>query len=98
MRDKQQLEEDYSAGGVGMSVQDKYKWNSVKLQGQLWARGLTQKAMDLHNDSIEALAIEMGQQGRDDDETWTLVIELEDKFRELRKDLNEIKKEVSQLV
>jgi hypothetical protein len=81
-----------------MNIQDKYKWNGVKLAGQLWARGLSQKVMDLHNDAVEALAIELDrQQGREDDDIWTEVIELEAFYRGLQKELNTIKKEMSEL-
>ena len=85
-----------------MNIQDKYKWNSVKLQGQLWANGLSQKTMDLHNDAIEALAIELGQQGNivgNDDRgvLWQELMEIDDFFRDIQKELNAIKRELSEL-
>lgn len=82
-----------------MNIQDKYKWNPTVLSAMLWARGLPQKAVDLHNDAIEALAIEMGQKGQDKefDSIWTDVIEMEDRYRELQKELNILKQDVSDI-
>src|ERR1051325_3400335 len=80
-----------------MSIQDKYKWNWVKLAGQIWARGMTQKMMDLHNDSIDALAIELEQRVNDEDDMWQEFIELEDNYRECMKLLNEVKQDLSDM-
>jgi hypothetical protein len=81
-----------------MNIQDKYKWNGVKLVGQLWANGLSQKVLDLHNDAIDALVIELDrQQGREDDDIWTEVIELEAFYRGLQKELNVIRRELSEI-
>jgi hypothetical protein len=62
---------------------------------QLLANGLSQKVLDLHNDAIDALAIELGG---DNDEIWQSVIEIENENRECRKILNEIKQDLSDTV